>query len=100
MNHETPTPEARRMGLFVIFATVLAVLILPVHIEVQPATSQAAISCPGFPVKSWSRTPSSNFPSFMNTPGSLSIIWGHHVGGRKKTLTLFTPSRGLPGAGS
>ena len=41
MNHETPTPEARWMGLFVIFATVLAVLILPVHIEVQPATSQA-----------------------------------------------------------
>ena len=41
MNNETPNPEARWLGVFVIFAVVLATMILPVHIEVRPSTSQA-----------------------------------------------------------
>ena len=41
MNNETPNPEARWLGVFVIFAVVLATMILPVHIEVRSSTSQA-----------------------------------------------------------
>jgi nitrite reductase (NO-forming) len=47
MNQETPNPEARWMGVLVIFAAVLAVLILPIHIEVRPSTSEAQAPAAG-----------------------------------------------------